>query len=352
VERWLRYWLSTRVSIRPTTRLSHAGYIEQFLIPHLGHVRLADLTTRQLALAFTQIGKDRNRFGQPHTACTLHHIRTTLRAALNAAVRDGLIGDNPARRVELPTRPRPRAVVWTGARIAQWQTTGTRPAMAIWTPTQLASFLKAVRGDQLRALWWLTALRGLRRGEAVALRWTDLDLDAREASIVRARTSAGYRVHEGPPKTAAGNRTIALDKRTAAVLRRHAHRQQAEQATAQAGGRPWHDSGSVFTRPDGTPLHPDYVSQRFRILMTRAGLPPIRLHDLRHGAATLAHTAGADLKTVQDQLGHASIAITADLYTNILPATQHQAAEATARLLRHATDPRRSKKTGRKERRR
>src|SRR6266568_1532833 len=206
VERWLRYWLSTRVSIRPTTRLSHAGYIEQFLIPHLGHVRLADLTARHLAAAFTQIGKDRNRFGQPHTACTLHHIRTTLRAALGAAIRDGLIGDNPARRVELPTRPRPRAVVWTAARIAQWQATGTRPGMAIWTPAQLAAFLKAVRGDRLHALWWLTALRGLRRGEAAALRWVDLDLEAREASIVRARTSAGYRVHEGPPKTATANR--------------------------------------------------------------------------------------------------------------------------------------------------
>jgi integrase len=133
------------------------------------------------------------------------------------------------------------------------------------------------------------------------------------------------------------------------MLRRHARRQQAEQAAAQAAGRPCHESGYVFTRPDGTPLHPDYVTQRFRILVARAGLPPIRLHDLRHGAATLAHTAGADLKTVQDQLGHASIGITADLYTNILPATQHHAAEATARLVRHATDPRRSK-TGRKRR--
>jgi integrase len=134
-----------------------------------------------------------------------------------------------------------------------------------------------------------------------------------------------------------------LDKRTVAALRRPAHRQQAEQATAQAGGRPWHDSGYVFTRPDGTPLHPDYLTQRFRILVARAGLPPIRLHALRHGAATLAHTAGADLKTVQDQLGHASIAITADLYTNILPATQHQAAEATARLLHDATVQNRKK---------
>ena len=123
------------------------------------------------------------------------------------------------------------------------------------------------------------------------------------------------------------------------MLRRH-----------RAAGLPWRESEYAFTRPDGSPLHPDYVSQRFRLLVVRSGLPPIRLHDLRHGAATLAHTADADLKTVQDQLGHASIGITADLYTNVLPATQHQAAEATARLLRHAADPRRAK-TGRKRRR-
>src|SRR5437773_3019698 len=100
VQRWLRYWLSTRVSIRPTTRLSHAGYIEQFLIPHLGHLRLADLTTRHLVAAFGEMGKARNRFGQPHTPSTLHHIRTTLRAALGAAVREAPVAENPARRVE------------------------------------------------------------------------------------------------------------------------------------------------------------------------------------------------------------------------------------------------------------
>ncbi len=272
------------------------------------------------------------------------------RVSSHTTARGPLIPHNPARRVELPTRTRARAVVWTAARVAQWQATGTRPGMAIWTPAQLAAFLKAVRGDRLLALWWLIALRGLRRGEAGALQWTDLDLQAREADVCRARTSAGYRVHEGPPKTAAGIRTIALDKRTVAVLRRHGRRRRAERAAAQAAGRPWRDTGYVFTRPDGTPLHPDYVTQRFRILVARAGLPPIRLHDLRHGAATLAHAAGADLKTVQDQLGHASIAITADLYTNILPATQHQAAEATARLLRHAADGRR-RKTSRKQRR-
>ncbi|MEU7906288.1 tyrosine-type recombinase/integrase [Actinoplanes sp. NPDC049118] len=89
----------------------------------------------------------------------------------------------------------------------------------------------------------------------------------------------------------------------------------------------------MFTRSDGLPFHPNYFTKRLRFLTDLYGLPPVRLHDLRHGAASLAHTAGADLKTVQDQLGHASIVLTADTYTSVLPAAQHKAAEATARLI-------------------
>ena len=89
----------------------------------------------------------------------------------------------------------------------------------------------------------------------------------------------------------------------------------------------------MFTRPDGRPYHPDYLTHRLRYLIGATGLPPVRLHDLRHGAASLAHAAGADLKTVQTQLGHASIVLTADTYTSVLPAAHHEAAEATARLI-------------------
>src|SRR6266536_1552446 len=198
VARWLRYWLSTRVGIRPTTRASHTQYIERFLIPHLGSIRLGALTVRQLNGFFATVAKQTNRFGQPHTPTTLAHIRTTLRAALNSAIREGLIQDNPARRVELPFRRRPHAPVWTPGRIADWQATGVRPTVAVWTAAQLATFLDSVTEDRLYALWWLVGLRGLRRGEVAGLRWADLDLDHRQLAIVRARTTAGYQVYEGP----------------------------------------------------------------------------------------------------------------------------------------------------------
>ncbi|MBV8996262.1 MAG: hypothetical protein JO287_21735 [Pseudonocardiales bacterium] len=118
LERWLRYWLSTRVGIRPTTRLSHTHYIERFLIPHLGTIRLAELTARQLTAFFVAVAQETNRFGQAHTPTTLAHIRTTLRAALNSAIRQGVIPDNPARQVELPSRRRAHALVWTPGRVA------------------------------------------------------------------------------------------------------------------------------------------------------------------------------------------------------------------------------------------
>jgi hypothetical protein len=121
-----------------------------------------------------------------------------------------------------------------------------------------------------------------------------------------------------------------LDRQTARLLRIHRKRQQAERAAA---GQRWQDSGYVFTTSDGAPLHPDYLTRRFGRLVTDSGLPPVRLHDLRHGAASLAHATGADLKNVQDLLGHTSIVLTADTYTSVLRELHYTTAEATARLV-------------------
>ena len=133
-----------------------------------------------------------------------------------------------------------------------------------------------------------------------------------------------------PPKTAHGERVIALDRTTVAALRAHRLAQQAEQAAAREG---YHDSGHVFTRSNGDPMAPDWLSRYFRQLSDAAGLPPIRLHDLRHGAASLALAAGADLRVVQDMLGHASIVLSADTYISVLPEVARETAEAIATLI-------------------
>jgi hypothetical protein len=133
------------------------------------------------------------------------------------------------------------------------------------------------------------------------------------------------------------------------VLRAHLRRQRAHYLIT---GRPWRASGYVFTRPDGQPFHPNYFTKRLRFLTDLCGLPPVRLHDLRHGAASLARAADADLKTVQDQLGHASILLTADTYTSVLPAAQQKAAEATARLILTTARNARATMTAKNKRRR
>jgi integrase len=148
--------------------------------------------------------------------------------------------------------------------------------------------------------------------------------------IGQQRIAYGHTVSEGPPKTAASRRTIALDRVTVRLLRAHQQRQHAERLAA---GDTWHDSGYVFTTVVGSPLHPDWLTRTFGRLVRESGLPPVRLHDLRHGAATLAHAAGADLKTVQEQLGHTSIVLTADTYTSVLLDLHFKTAEATARLV-------------------
>jgi integrase len=330
VARWLRYWLSTRASIRPSTLRAYTQHVEGHLIPHLGRIRLAELTSRQMTALFAALAVADTRYGRRPAPATLHRIRATLRAALNAAVRDGLLADNPARHVELPSPRRPQPRVWTEQRVQAWQQHGQRFPVGVWTARQLAEFLDFAAEDRLAAMWWLIALRGLRRGEAAGLRWVDVDLDQRLLTIDQQRIAFGRTVAVGPPKTAASRRTVALDRITVRILRQHLLRQQAEQAAATTA---WQNSGHVFSTPNGAPLHPDYLTRRFHRLVQDSGLPPVRLHDLRHGAASLAHAAGADLKTVQEQLGHTSIVLTADTYTSVLLDLQFRTAEATARLV-------------------
>ncbi|MEV4021139.1 site-specific integrase [Nonomuraea angiospora] len=180
------------------------------------------------------------------------------------------------------------------------------------------------------AAWWLAALRGLRRGELAGLRWTDVDLQAAELTVTQQRVHADGQVVAGPPKSFASCRVVALDEETVRVLIRHRERQEGLSAAA---GSCWQNSGYVFTTAEGAPLRPDYLTGRFRWLVAASGLPPIRLHDLRHGAATLALAAHTDLKVVQAMLGHASIVLTADTYVSVLPEVAHEAARETARLV-------------------
>jgi integrase len=231
VERWLRYWLTTRTRIRPTRLRSYETHVENHLIPHLGRLRLSELAGWHITDMITAIGGATNRYGRPPTPSTLHRIRATLRSALNGAIREGLLRDNPARNIAVSSPRRPHAQVWTAQRVKAWEQTGERPSVAVWTTEQTATFLSFVAKDRLAVMWWLIALRGLRRGEAAGLRWADVDLDAGVAMIEQQRIANGHLVTVGPPKTAASRRLVALDRHTVRLLREH-RRSSARKRTA------------------------------------------------------------------------------------------------------------------------
>jgi integrase len=351
VGEYLDLWMAGKVGLRSSTRRSYEEHLRLYLKPGLGHHRLADLDTtavEDLYAALRQLGGDIGAKPSPTlarilerrttpatvlSAATIRRVHATLMSALNTAAKRRLIAFNPAAFVELESGRRPKAVVWTDARVAIWRTTGERPKVAVWTPAQTGAFLDHASDDRLYPLFHLVVFRGLRRGEAVGLRWTDVDLEALTVTVSQQIVQLGWQTERGAPKTDSGARTIALDADTAEILRAHRDRQELE---CEAWGQGWVSTGLVFTREDGSELHPATVTARFHRLVRDADLPPVRLHDLRHGAATLALAGGTHLKVVSEMLGHSSIGITADTYTSVLPEVARAAAEAVARLVPRA----------------
>jgi integrase len=202
--------------------------------------------------------------------------------------------------------------------------------LPVWNSAQLAGFLKSVADDRLFSLWRLLAMTGMRRGEALGLAWDDLDMEGGRLTIRRAWVPVNGVAQMSEPKTKRGRRTIALDPVTLQVLKGHAARQADEQSNWNEAGI---NSDFVFTREDGQPLQPWAVSKAFRDLTKAAMLPPIPLHGLRHSYATLALASGVNPRIVSARLGHATVALTLDVYSHVLPQADQEAAERIAELL-------------------
>lgn len=331
MKRWLEYWLSlSEDRLRPST---YRSVTRAHLIPWLGRFRVADLDGRHGVKTVQQtvdaISRQEVSDGELIAAGTVHRIVAVLRSALSEARRQGLVSTNVAWRLRLPRGGRPQAVTWSREREKLWWATGARPPVAVWEVEHVAEFLEAVQDDPLFPLWWLIALRGLRRGEAVAVRGSDLDERFRELSVQRQLLVIDGKVRIGPPKSAAGVRTLALDDFTNELLRRQKRAQERRFA-----GSDRNPHGYLFTHPDGRPLRPDWLTHRFHALVRKLGLPPVRLHDLRHGAASLAGAAGVELKVIQHDLGHSSAVTTADIYWAVFRELAQRAVAATAELLR------------------
>jgi integrase len=372
---WLNQWIKQQTHLRKSTRSLYETQIRLYLEPKIGHVRLGRLTVGHLHEMFATIEDDNDAIAAnnadrkaleqqvrdtdkraekralraqlaelpPHRrivgGASQQRIRGCLRKAINDAIAEQLATFNAAKHITIQAK-RHKPIIWTAERVAEWQVSGLRPGpVMVWTPAQAGVFLDYVaeHDQDFEPLWHLAAYRGPRRGEMAGLKWTEVNLAAGTIEISKQLTEVDYDVEEGAPKSLAGERTIPVDDEGMRLLRAHRKRQLAERL--RLGGA-WVESGRVFTKPDGSSLRPSWIGDQFERLYTAAGLPPIRLHDLRHTAATLMLAAKVEMKIVQEILGHSAIAVTADLYTSVLPELAKAAAESTFAIV-----PRAPKKT-------
>lgn len=370
VAAYLERWLGDKQSLAASTRQGYAEHIELYLTPGIGHLPLGDLREHHLTelyAAMAQINRPLDgppsemlrrllavrataswRKGlhnlKPLSPARIRRVHSTLSSALSTAAKRQMIGHDPSKNIELPTAKKRRPLVWTAERVAQWQRAGgwgdaeagvppaPRPGpVMVWTPAQAGEFLDWLeeREDRLYPLWHLVITRGLRRGEVGRLEWADTDLDAKTLSVLEdedAEAEAGI-------KSDSSRRVVLLDGENVKLLKAW-RRTQREERMARGSRRV--ESGRVFTTELGEPLDLDYLSERWTRLVRWSGLPPVRLHDGRHCAATLMLSAGVDMKVVSATLGHKQSWFTADVYTSVVPDLAEAAAEAAVAIIPRA----------------
>jgi integrase len=355
LERRLRWWESEG-DIKPSTRASYREAASLYLIPAYGHVRVSDLRDhhfRDLAAAMRKIGQREadddhtdllrrllavraTRDGRPYSTRPLTDARIRrVMAVASSSLADlvpHVLAVNPAAAVKVGKGRTVRPLLWTAPRVERWQETGQVPSrVMVWSAGQCGAFLDAIEDDRLYALYHLAAYFGLRRSELCGLEWADVDLAARRVHVRHAQVDDEL----DSTKSEDSERIITIDEGTAAVLRAWRKAQLAERM-AWAGA--WTDSGRVFTREDGTPLRPPSVSRHFDDAVARLGLPRVRLHDLRHGAATMLLAAGQPPKVISETLGHSTVSFSMDVYASVAEELAEAAATAIAAFI-----PRRAK---------
>jgi integrase len=301
-------WLpSMNSQVRGTTLGGYRHNVRAYIVPRLGDIPLQRLTTARVGAFYGELVASGGQHGRPLSPKTVRYVHTTLRRALRDAVADGLV----VRNVAAQARP-PRA---------------HRVEMHTWTAAELGTFLASVREDRLYAAWLLLATLGLRRGELLGLRWLDVDLTGGRIAIRHTLVMVDGKPAMAEPKTAKGRRSLTLAPEVLEAVHGHRAHQAAERLS---WGADYTDSGLFITNEDGRPMHPETLSGLFVRQAKRAGLPPIRLHDLRHSVASILLAQGVHPKVVSEMLGHATIALTLDTYSHVIPSLQEEAAAVVA----------------------
>ena len=311
VSSWVRTWYEVYAEprIRPNTKSYYTNYIENHIIPGIGSIPLDKLTTIQIQRFYKHLldggrvdrieAKKKPKGLAPKTVRNIHQM---IGSAYNLAMEQRLVTKNPTQGCALPKVE--------------------HKEMKTLTADQLSAFFQEARDSGVYELYYLDLATGLRRGELLGLKWTDIDLDRGVLKIQRAISRQNGKVVEAPLKTKNAYRTLPLSADAIDVLM---------QQRRKTGNSEW-----VFPSPTGGPMSPDSVLHMLQRVLKRAGLPRIRFHDLRHTFATMALQNGVDVKTVSSMLGHYSAGFTLDTYAHVTTDAQLKAAQTMGNILSRA----------------
>lgn len=307
---YLTQWLDTYTrsgTVKRSTARVVAGHVQAHIIPHLGHIQLAKLSPAHVQKFYADLlthGEVRHKSGRGVSPKTVRNIAGTLHKALREGVKFGVLMRNASDGVALP----------------RWE----RKELQRWEAYQIGDFLRhrASHDDYLYAVWRLMFAIGLRRGEVCGMRWSDVDLMDKRVTVRTTRLEMLGEVYEESPKSRAGKRTITIDTDTVVALAQMKNAQ--ERASEIIGG--W-VSEYVATELDGLPIKPEALTRRFQSASRDAGLPVIRLHDVRHSSATLQLNEGVPVHVVSGRLGHSTPSTTLNVYAAFLPSADGLAAD-------------------------
>ena len=308
VGNWLEVWYENyaKIKMRPSPYLTYHGYIENHIKPQLGKIPLNDLTTLHLQQFYKKLlaeGRVERIEAQKQpkglSAKTVRNIHQIISSALKLAAEQRLIAHNPADGCALPK--------------------AERKEMQTLPVEQLTSFLRKAKDSGVFALYYIDLTTGLRRGELLGLKWSDIDLEKGDLRVQRQIGRIDGKIIEMPLKTKNAYRTLPLSADAISVLKIQ---------KCKVGNSEW-----VFPSPTGGPMSPDSVLHMLHRVLKRAGLEHIRFHDLRHTFATLALQNGVDIKTVSGMLGHFSAGFTLDTYAHVTTSAKREAAKTMGNIL-------------------
>jgi integrase len=302
VAEYLAEWLEASVAprLRPRTVESYRETVKLYLVPAIGKVKLSKLTPDHVARMLAELRARRDAKGKQLSPTTVRYAGSVLRIALNRALKQGRVLRNAAALADLPAKESHELVPLSGAEVRK--------------------FLASVENDRLGTLFLAAVGTGLRQGELLALRWSDLDLTGKTLTVAHTLRRNTRELAE--PKTRRSRRTLALTPAVVAGFKRQKRRQAEEQLAA---GPRWRDQDFVFTGglrrgrymvPDGRPLDAGHVLRHFQAALKAAGLPAQPFHALRHAYATLLLEQGEELAVVSQILGHSNFSTTSDVYAH------------------------------------